>query len=180
MKFVYNRKTAVLILVLCIVGTVLISGGRSLNRYRESQAELFYDGPKGFSIYNDLMARCEAGYNIMTVARRYMDADSADLAALADAISGVETAESASEYYEANYRLTVAVDQVYALLSQERLNDTDKKLLSGQFTEMTSRNQTIANDSYNTHAGQFNDMLKGFPTALIAGVNGIRPLELFR
>lgn len=176
----YNRKLAALILVLCIVGTVLISGGRSLRQYRETQSELFYMGPKGFSIYNDLMARCEAGYNIITVARRYMDANSVDLASLADAITAVENAQGPSESYEANYRLTVAADQVYALLSQQNLSDADKKLLSGQFTEMTSRNQTIANDSYNTTAGKFNDLLKGFPTGLIAGINGIRPLELFR
>ncbi|MEA4824972.1 MAG: hypothetical protein VB111_12810 [Clostridiaceae bacterium] len=182
MKFLYNRKLAVIILVICIVGTILVGGGRSLERYRDTQGQLFYNGTTGDgnSIASDLRARCEAGHNLITVAKRYMDANAAEIKALSDSITTLENAATVREAFDANYDLTLSADHLYSVLNNTALSDADKKLVSGQFTELTSRNQTISHDGYNTVAVEFNDLLGRFPTSVIAMANGIVPLELFR
>jgi len=183
MKFSENHKLARAVLCLCIAGTILLGGGRDLRQYRETQAKTYYQGTddsNGKSIYQDLQARCEAGYNLITVAKRYLPADSDEIAALADAVSEVEAADDPKDACAANYRLTIAADRLYAVLTAEKLTDADDKLAAGQFTEMTSRNQTIAHDGYNDTADEFNRLLKKFPTGLIAAVNGIRELELYQ
>ena len=182
MSMMYNRKLAAGILVLCVIGTILLGGGHSLKAARERQAQLFRDGTggDGNSIANDLHMRCEAGHNLITVARRYMDANAEEISELSEALSTLEGALTVREAYEANYAVTLAADHLYGALSSRELSESDRKLASGQFTEMTSRNQTISHDGYNEEARAFNDQLGRFPTSVIAAANGIQPLELFR
>lgn len=182
MKFMYNRRFAAVILLVCIIGTILIGGGHSLERYRDAQSRLFAEGTTGDgnSIQNDLRARCEAGHNLITVAKRYMAANAAEIESLSGAITALENAATVKEAFDANYDLTVAADHMYSVLNNTELSDADKKLVSGQFTELTSRNRTISHDGYNTAAMEFNELLGRFPTSVIAAANGITPLELFR
>ena len=182
MNILYNRKLAAIVLVIVILGTILLGGSHSLARARARQAQLFYTGTAddGNSIANDLHKRCEAGHNLITVARRYMEANAAEIASLESAVTALEGAVTPSEAFEANYAVTLAADHLYSVLNNKQLTDTDKKLVSGQFTEMTSRNQTISHDGYNAKAAEFNELLKRFPTNLIAAAGGVAPLELFR
>ncbi|MCR5552464.1 MAG: LemA family protein [Oscillospiraceae bacterium] len=182
MNILYNKKLAAAILVIVILGTILLCGGRSLANARARQAQLFYTGTSddGNSIANDLHVRCESGHNLMTVARRYMEANAPELKALETAVAALEGAAGPSEAFEANYAVTLAADHLYSVLNNMQLTDADKKLVSGQFTEMTSRNQTISHDGYNVKAAEFNELLKRFPTNIIAAAGGVAPLELFR
>jgi hypothetical protein len=182
MKFKYNTRLALIALAICFVGSILIGGGASLERYRDTQAALFEIGTTGDgnSIRNDLDVRCTAAYNLITLGKRYMPANAGELTALADAITKLETAATVTECFDANYELTLAADHLYGTLLSYELSDTDRRLLSGQFTEMASRNQTIGHDGYNEAAMQFNALLSRFPTNLIVALNGVSPLELFR
>ena len=182
MNILYNRKLAALILAVVVLGMILVGGGRSLAQERAKEAQIFWDGDTGdgHSIANDLHARCEAAANLITVAKRYMEANAPEITALRDAAAALESAVTPSEAFEANYDLTLAADHLYSVLNNLELSDADKKHVSGQFTELTSRNQTISHDAYNVKAVYFNAMLERFPTSIIAAVNGIAPLEAFR
>ncbi len=182
MKILYNKKLAAVILVIVILGMILLGGGRSLARERAREAQLFWNGTSGDgnSIANDLHVRCEAAANLVTVAKRYMDANADEIKAINEARDALEAALTPTEAFEANYALTLAADHLYSVLNNKELSDADKKHVSGQFTELTSRNQTISHDGYNAKAAAFNELLGRFPTSIIAAVSGVAPLELFR
>lgn len=87
MNLSVNRKLAGVVAVLLIVGSTLFSGGRSLGKLREETSEMFYMGVNSdsLSIYNDLQARLESSYNILTVGRKYLGQDAGAVLALSAA-----------------------------------------------------------------------------------------------
>ncbi len=181
MKILYNRTIAVIVLVLCILGTILLGGGRSLRAARGECAGYFYEGTDDDgSIADDLHARTEAGYNLVTVALRYMDEDAEAIREMRRTLEALESADSAEEAGKANAALTFAADELFAAMKEEELSEHDRGLAESQLAEMTSRSLTISHNGYNDRAEEFNTLLDTFPTSVIAGLGGIRPLELFR
>lgn len=181
-KLIENKKIAVIVAILMILFAVLVLGGTKLRADRDDVQELFYEGVNrdSLSIYNDLQARLESSYNLVTIANKYMPANSEEISNLLNARESLISAKSPSDMYNANHALTVAVDTLYSELGNWEMDEEDSRLAAKQFTELSSRNQTISHDWFNTEASNFNSTMGTFPGWLIAAVNGIKPVDLYR
>jgi len=182
MNYKTGRRIALIVLVVCVLVSILFGGGRKLEQYRERQLQCFYDGVDGdgLCIYNDLMVRVTSAHNLLSLSERYLKPTDEAVTDLQDAITAMDAAVGVGEYFEANYDLTLASTELYNTMAAQELSEKDERLLSEQFTEMSSRNMTISHDGYNAVAVEFNSLLSAFPTSLIAAVNGVDRLEEFR
>ena len=181
----YNYKLAALILALAVLGSVFIGGGHSLSKKYTKVRETFFSGAEGdgLSIYSDIKERRDSGYNLLTISKRYLSQTSEEVKALSATIQSLEQAisgSSISDMYRANEELTGTAEALYRKLSEQALSESDKKLLEAQYANITGNALTISRDGFNAKAQEMNDTLSRFPTNVIAAVNGIHKLDLFR
>ena len=59
------------------------------------------------------------------------------------------------------------------------MNSTDERFRSSLYDDISSAMQRISYNEYNDAARAFNSALGGFPAALISGLIGIQPAQLF-
>lgn len=198
MNLSVNRKLAGVVAVLLIVGSILFSGGRSLGKLREETSEMFYMGVNSdsLSIYNDLQARLESSYNILTVGRKYLGQYAGAVLALSEARDALSAAQDPAAMYSANAALSEAVESLLSSLEggsmtgvfsalqsslqEHGLSENDARSVMKQYNDFSSRNDTISHDGYNQHAAEFNQKLGRFPASLIGAVTGVKELPLFR
>jgi len=181
-KLKENKKIALIVAAVMILFSVLVLGGTKLRADRDEVQELFYEGVNrdSLGIYNDLQARLESAYNLITIANKYLPANSEEASNLLGARQSLIDAKTPSEMYNANHTLTVAVDTLYSELNNYEMDEEDKRLAAKQFAELSSRNQTISHDLFNAEASHFNSTMGTFPAWLVAAVNGIEPVDLYR
>ncbi|WP_426350004.1 LemA family protein [Alloiococcus sp. CFN-8] len=180
----YNKKIAIAVMLLMIAISIPFGGYRSLNKLYNQVNRAFYQGVDGdgLGIENDLNNRIDNSYNLVTIAKKYIDADNAVIENTLDARDSLVNSKSISDKYKANLRLTEAVEELYTALGAEelKLTDQDKSYRRSLYSNLTSRNDTISHDGYNDKAAEFNNILEGFPASLISRVVGINKAELFR
>ena len=90
-----NPNVACVIMVIAIVLSVLIGGHRSLSAEASKVEDIFYNGVDGdgIGVNSDLDHRAALAYALVTVAKRYLPADDADIEAVLDACSALENAK---------------------------------------------------------------------------------------
>ncbi len=181
-KLKENKRVAMIVATIMVIFSVLVLGGMKLRADRDDVQELFYEGVNhdSLSIYNDLQARLESAYNLVTIASKYMPANADEIINVLNARESLIGAKLPSEMYNANHSLTVAIDTLYSELENYEMDEDDVRLAVKQFTELSSRNQTISHDSFNSEASTFNSVMGMFPAWLIAGVNDIMPVDTYR
>lgn len=179
--FLYNRGLAVVLTVVLVCAAVLLSGGIGLKSERSKTEQYFYQGVKmdSLSISNDLQARADAAYNMVSVMRKYDLADDTPVADLLAAHTALGEANGIKDKHKADQALNNAVLQMHALSSTVAMTEQDARLFKKQYDEFLSRGQTISHDGYNALANAFNEQYNAFPAKLIGSVCGIPALELF-
>lgn len=182
MAFFRNRVVAWTIALILVVASALLGSTLSLGSLRHTTDQMFYNGVQGDgqSIQSDLDSRMDNAYNLVTIARKYMDADDPSIQAVLTARSTLADAQAPSAKCAANTQLTEATGSLYQALGNLSLSTTDGNYRKRLYTNLTSANDTIAHDGYNDQAATFNQTLQGFPTAALSRVVGIAPLEYFR
>lgn len=164
--------------------SIPFGGYRSLNKLYKEVNRTFYQGVDGdgLGIENDLNNRIDNSYNLVTIAKKYIDAEDEVIKNTLDARDALVNSDSISEKYKANLRLTEAVEELYTVLGEENLNlsEQDKSYRRSLYSNLTSRNDTISHDGYNDKAADFNHTLEEFPASLISRLVGINKAELFR
>ena len=175
-----NPNVACVIMVIALVLSILIGGHRSLSAEASKVEDIFYNGVDGdgIGVSSDLEYRAALAYALVTVAKRYLPADDADIEAVLDACSALENAKNPTEKLEANRRLQSACEALYKRLDKVDLSERDAGYRSNLMTDLNSRNDIISKDGYNQKAGQFNTQLKRFPANIIGRATGIRPFAL--
>lgn len=134
----------------------------------------------GYSIQSDLEIIIDQSFNLATIAKNYYDETDENITALLSARDSLSAAQTPSEKYTANDRLTETAANLYdKIRNAAGLTESHKKLAAQFYTEILSRNSTIKNNGYNTAARKFNAVLKSFPSSFIAPLTGIRPAEVF-
>lgn len=181
MHILKNRAFAWCVFALAVVLTITLSGGGGLQSMRGDVEAIFYHGVNHdeLSIDRDLHARTEAAYNLMTIAEKY-GVDSATIHAVSESREETTKRDSISACYAANGKLTQAVESLYTALDAAELSDADKTFAYNQYKEFKARADTIGRDPYNQRAEAYNQSLNGVPAKWIAGLAGVKPLELFR
>ena len=183
MSFLKKRSVAIVILAIVVVVSVLFGSHRSLAALRQDAQDVFTQGEKGdgLSIEHDLESRVQLSSNLVTVARRYLDADASSVTGAEQAAAALSAARTPGEKYRANAGLDSAFGTLYAQLGEKSLSEQDARYRTRIQTDFQSRNATISHDAYNRVAQNFNEgVLGSFPAGLLGAATGIQPLELYR
>lgn len=182
-SFLYNRKTAVIALAVCVVFGLLFGTHRTLTGLRAQVETVFVAGEMGdgLSIDRDLTKRAQTASNLVTVAKRYLDGSDPLLNAVQTASQALSDARGPGAKFDANMALTDAFNSLYLALEGQSLSDEDAKFREKLNTEFLSLEKTIGHDGYNRMADEFNRTVLGaFPASMLGGLTGVRPLELFQ
>ena len=181
MKFFQSRTAAILIAVVLMAASLVIGGKLSLAPQRAEVEAVFTEASDGSGkgIQYDLDERVAEAYNLIAVAKRYLNADDTLITAVSDAISAIVMAKGPSDKYDANMQLTSACSALYTKLASMQLSASDQEYNEGIKAELNSHNQIIGHSDYNELASEFNIMLAKFPTSIIGSLSGVHMLELF-
>lgn len=177
-----NANTARIVMILAILVSVVFGSYRSLSSEAAKVEDVFYNGvdKDGIGIGSDLTIRTETAYNLVTVAKRYLDEGDAAVQAVLNARDALAEAGEIPEKYAANLRLSDACADLSEKLKSEALSAADERYRAGFMTELASRSDTISHDPYNALAAKFNAQLTAFPANLLSRLTGVEPLALFR
>lgn len=183
MSLLKKRPIAILIMIAAILLGTLIGCWRSLTAEKQKVEDCFYSGSlgDGYSIQSDLEYINATAGNLKTVALRYLAADSPAITELNSARSALIEAETVKEKYIASISLYEAVTNLHGALDPGELdmNSTDERFRSSLYDDISSAMQRISHNEYNDAARAFNSALGGFPAALISGLIGLQPAQLF-
>ena len=176
-----NQSTAILIMILMILGSAFLGSRSSLMELRTKAEQVFLLGSEGdgIGIQNDLEERSAAAYNMTVIARNYLSEGDAVIQAVLEAREELAAAEGPGEKYEADQELETAVKDLKAKLEGLELTEKDAPYPQRLYTDFLSRGETISHDPYNSLAADFNEALKEFPANILSRLTGVKELELF-
>lgn len=179
-----KRLIAVIVMIALILVALPIGVYSSLEPKRAKADGHYYYDDSGFAIYQGINEREEAARNLIKIAEKYKE----DNHELIEIIDDLDTATSKSEntfsndrgkQAEVNKELGRYAEELADALEKIDLDERDEKYPKKLIAEMESQQKKIEHSSYNEMAREFNDMMDSFPTNIIGGVVGIKPLELF-
>ena len=183
-KTIYKKdcKVAIDVMALAILLAIPLGFLRTMYRFYNDLEQEFYQGAyqDGLSIQSDLEERMLLAQNLVTVARRYLDAEDPSIDQTLQARLDLENAQTPSEKYQANNRLTDATAILYETLGNAPLSEKDQDYRRSLYADLLSRNDTISHDPYNRLALEYNQKLDGFPAALLAQLLGVPKAEFFQ
>lgn len=166
-----SRGVAVVFLICCVLFSLLVLGGGKLSSLRTATLGL-YDGGEE-SILADLAKHNENAYNIITVGKRVLGADNAAITAAEDAYKAMNGASSPADKYAADKNLDSAITYLVSELNAAGMNDKDKSLVTGQKSDMDSRDMIISHSDYNDRVFNYAKTVSSFPASLIAACRGL-------
>lgn len=180
--FLENRALAIGLTVAAILLGTIFGCHRSVASQAGAVEKLFSDGIayKGYSIAGDLSDRMDYAQNLTKIAQRY-DL-SAEAAEVSDAVNALRSADGTAETFDANFRLSGAVETLNGAMQNAALSEQDESYRLEHYRNFVSCNDTIAReaDLYNEKVREFNDRVLGaFPTGTLAKLTGVRELEAF-
>lgn len=181
MQLLKQRKVAWTITIIVVLAASMLGASLSLGGMRADAEAAFVDGVSKDDpgIQFDLDWLLELSGNLLVVASRYVAADDAELTAVADARSTLETAASPKTKYEAADRLVSRSSALIYTLSQMNLEDRDARYNQSIKADIESRWLILGRNPYNEIASEFNDVLKQFPASVLSKLVSVKPLELF-
>ena len=177
MKWLKKRSTAVLVLVLMMVLSVLGIGGNKLQKERERIENVFYEGKAGFSVWNDIKEMRETGYNLLHIAEKAGDAAEEQRTA-ASAWSRLNEDDEPENTAAACKELVAAItalDEVITFESDDLRDSWERQRNS--FFEYYSH---IRFDSYyDERAEEYNHLFDDPLTSLIGRITGRAEMPRF-
>jgi hypothetical protein len=181
MKTRKESKGAALVMAVMIALAVWIGGYRSFSRMYAQVEMVFVAGSEGdgLGIANDLNERTKLAYNLVTVARKYLDVNDAAIIEVLSARDALMQAKSIADKYTANVRLSDAATTLYHALGNMQMDEIDARYRVSIFNDLASRNDTISHDPYNQRALAYNRALTAFPANLLRVITFARSAPLF-
>ena len=176
MKFLKSYTGAMVVLAAVILLAIPLGSHRSLVAERD-KVEAQFD-----LIAGDLQDCLDITANLGTVAGRYLDYEELlglldSRVALEDGL-GLRDIPAARAAYE---DLTAEAEEVFSALEGQALTEKDAKYVQGFRTDLAAEADTIARDSYNDLADDYNARVLGsFPASLLGRLTFVRPAAVFR
>ena len=178
MRFSENRPVAYVVLALAVALSLVFGGGGALMDKRADVDQVYQ--ASSYSISAELHEKRDNAVTILSIAKKYDEADASYIADLDSAVSALESAEGAAAEYAASLQLDSAIEHVYSDLTGIRLSDMDAEDARYKYKNFTSAQLRISHDPYNELAADFNSQLSAFPANLLGLLRGVKPLELFQ
>lgn len=177
MNWLKKRSTAVLVLLLAAVLSVLGGGGAKLRRERNQIETVFYEGKAGFSVWNDLKELRETGYNLLRISEEAGSAEEAQRTAVS-AWSRLDEAGEPEQCAAACKELTAAVEAL-----DEALTFEDAELGTRWERQRNSYFEFVSHlrfDSYyDERAEEYNHLFDDPLTAFIGRLTGSGEMPRF-
>ena len=155
----------------------------SLTGLRTQAEDYYYYDKTGYAISDGIEVREAAGNNLITVAKRYTEANPALVSLIDDMDYSIRLCQgsrrSFSEKSEANKMMGQAAQALYAELKKTQLSEEDAKYPDQLIAQMESEQDKINRSSYNEEAREFNARLDKFPVNVLRGVAGIEHLATY-
>lgn len=182
MRFVENRKLAVIVLIICVLISIFGFGGGALKNERYDVQMVFSEGTDtSLSTRHSLDAyldRAAERANMLAEQGDKFAADADLVAAVRKHVENLSASDGLDERHKAYTELRPAVEKLFTALEQD-YSDTeivDAKLAYNDFKGAVN---LIQNDQYPALASKFNEKLNAFPASFIGGLFGVEPLNTF-
>lgn len=184
---VLNMKKKTVIAALIMVGALLISlplgVNHSLGKERKEAQDVFMKDEIGFSIFEEVGERRDAAENLLTVARRYVEAEPELQPYMDELETQIKACTGSMDDLlllpEANRKMGQAAQTLADQLSQTELSERDEKYPKSLMALMDSEQDKIQRSAYNDMAREYNEKLEKFPVSVLRYVSGVKPLEAF-
>lgn len=153
MKFLKSTQGAALVLCVAVVFSIGLGTVRTVNSAQKQLIEVFHE--EALEFFN---MRRDTGYNLHSVASRYLDSDSKSLAALKSACDAISASKTPADYQSSSDALTAAANSVMTELGSAALSESDASYVNGFSQEMENALFMLSKNStgYNSEATQFN------------------------
>ena len=182
MRFSENRVIALIVLAVCVLGSVFGLGGMGLARERGKVLTVYDRGADTslstrHSVDAYLDSAAENAALMASEAGLHM-ADSQGIDSVAQLGEKVASEADTNARYEAFDALKTAVDKLYDAMYKAVSGSefTNFKVAYDNFWESANM---IKYDDYPKLAASYNDLISGFPGGLVAGVTGQGALNTF-
>ncbi|NLB15583.1 MAG: LemA family protein [Clostridiales bacterium] len=170
------------IMIAAIILSLMIGCLRSLMPEYLKVQKVFKNGAygDGFSITTDLSKLGESARNMAALAEQAIG-ETENIKAVKQARDALDNAKSVKDKHAAYMTLTYASEKLYSeAIDDERLSETQAKLIKQCYTDIQSRILTIKGDEYNEMAEDYNKKVSKFPARYIGLLVGVREAELFK
>ena len=181
MRFSENRRLALIVLAVCILGSVFLLGTGSLLNERKALEKAFVSGTDASastrSSMDAYLDKCAQSARLLgEAARAYVDDKDLIDGVMANA-SALEESEAIDGRYALYRELCNSVETLYSEISAGGGDeDTDVIISYGDFKGACDR---MERDEYHALARQFNEDLGSFPANLLGGLFGIKKLDTY-
>ena len=176
---VKGRARAVICMILLIVLSIPIGSGLSLARAREKVNEHFYGSYDTYGLLADLAGCSRAAANMATIAGKYTEAGSKELAGVREWGKKLDAAQSPSEKAKAYDELTVQTNALYHRLNAIDMTEEDLSYLEENYADFLACADMISYNDYNAAAAKFNEKFQNSPAKTIGMLMGVTELEPF-
>lgn len=178
-----QKKIGIVFSLLAIVFSFFILGGSRLQAHHDRVQRYFYDIPGQLSVESQVAFVWGQGSNAHFIASQ-QNAGHALVTQLGDALADfIAVAESDMARFSEMPHVTLAIVEAMVALNNSRdqltLSESDQQHFAGAMANMVQAANIIANSDFNPRATTFNSMLGSFPTNVLAGIRGVRPLPIF-
>ncbi len=173
-----KHGVAVVFLICCILFSLLVPGASKLKSLRDDVMSAYEGGEE--SILGDLSKHNENAYNIITVGKRVLGDDNSAITDAETAYKNMNGASTPAEKYAADQQLDSAITYLVSTLNDAGMNEKDKTLVTGQKSEMDSRDMIISHSDYNERVTEYANTVSSFPASFIALCRGLGAPQYYR
>lgn len=185
MKLLNNRRFALAVLVVCVLGSVIGLGGAHLAGQRRDVLRIFNDGidpsfAVRFSMDAYLENSAEYALSMAEEYRLHVDADDTAATEVIELAAMIGDGEDLDARYDAYKALCMKVEGLYTGFHGANVPENDGVLFDHAYSNFKGENSKIGYDEFHTVAEAFNATLEGFPAGLIGKLVGAEPVNAFR
>lgn len=175
-----GRAAAIIGMVALMLLSVPVGATVSLTREKNKALEPYNGSGSSETLLIDMENGSGEAADLVTLAKKYLSADDAQISAVQRAREALNAAETPPEQSEALSTLTASFNVLADALDMLELTEKDKTYLDGITADYNMYLDYISRNDYNARATEFNELLEASPMQPIASLVGIDTLELFR
>ncbi len=170
---VKGRARAIVCMILLIVLSIPLGSGFSLIRERDAVRDHYY------ILLEDLSDCREEAMNMVTLAGKYIEADTKALTAVQERSHQLGVSENPMEKAAAYTELTQSVNTLYNLLGELEMTETDAEYREELYADYMLYVDLISYSEYSVEAMKFNEKFLNSPAKAIGMLMGVTEFEPF-
>ncbi len=180
MRFIENRRIALIVLVVCILCSIVLLGGGGLSAARKDAEEMFLIGEYATGVRYSMDAYLDtssASARMLAETAKLHLTDEDAIDAVFAAADALEESDDINDRYPLYKDLASAVESLYTqLIAAGAEEDTDVLISYGDFKGAADR---MERDPYHELARNFNEDLSSFPANLLGSLFGVEKLDTY-